>query len=326
MRVRRIADIVCPAAWVAGSVLAFAGGAVALAQNTMPDWQRRAGAAMQFDVASVKENRDDNPPSYSNIPLGPGDVYRPTGGLFRANDRPLIVYIGFAYKLPGSQADLLARQLPEWATTERFDIEARAGGSPTKDQMRLMMQALLADRFHLAVHYEARELPVYVLEVAKPGKLGPELQPHPAGSSCTRPAPADEAGATSASSNGSQHDAGNFPETCGGIVAMTPKFPGCMAMGARNIPIKLFADSIAELGQLDRPVEDQTGLAGTYDFRLDWMPRSNDAAPPDASLPLEDSGPSIFEALSKQMGLKLQAKKGLIEEFVVDHIDHPTAN
>ena len=61
-------------------------------------------------------------------------------------------------------------QLPKWAITDRFDIQGRAQGNPTKDQMRLMMQSLLADRFRLAVHYETRQVPVFALIVDQPGK------------------------------------------------------------------------------------------------------------------------------------------------------------
>src|SRR5580692_5770822 len=88
---------------------------------------------------------------YSNFPLGPGDVYVQNGGLFSANNLPLVTYIFFAYKFIGNQAQYLLPQLPEWTKSEQFDIQARAAGNPGKDQMRLMMRALLADRFKLAV-------------------------------------------------------------------------------------------------------------------------------------------------------------------------------
>ena len=326
----RTRHLVCALCWVAGPVLAvvvpLAVGASAAARGAMPNWQKRAGGAMEFDVASVRLNKGDNPQSYTNFPLGPGDVYEPVGGLFRATDRPLIVYIGFAYKVPGSQAQTLERQLPGWAISDRFDIEAHVDSSPTKDQMRLMMQALLKDRFKLAIHYENHDVPVLALEVAKLGKLGPELQPHPAESTCANQSPVDQAGHISAPDGGPESDSGDFPAVCGGIVGMPPKIQGCMAMGASNISMKLFADSIAELGQLGRPVEDRTGLTGMYDFRLDWMPQSTGPAPPGASPPLDNSAPSFIEALTEQMGLKLKSEKGLVEEIIVDQIDHPTAN
>jgi uncharacterized protein (TIGR03435 family) len=288
---------------VVGPLLAAAAPLAAGAQAAMPDWQKKAGGAMQFDVASVKLNKDNNPPPFTNTSLGPSDRYEPVHGLFRAIDRPLDVYIGFAYKLPGNQADILERQLPEWARTERFDIEARVDGSPTKDQLRLMMQSLLKDRFKFALHFENREVPVLVMELAKPEKLGPELRPHSAGSSCD-----------------AESDSSDFPRACNGIVGVPPKIQGCNAMAARNIPIKLFVESIPELGPLDRPVLDRTGLTGTYDFRLDWLPQNNGPAISD------NSGPSIIEAIREQMGLKLTPGKGMLEQVVIDHLEHPTAN
>ena len=85
------------------------------------------------------------------------------------------MYIGFAYKLTPAQSQLMASQLPKWATADRFDIEARAQGSPTRNQMRLMMQSLLADRFKLVVHTETRQLPVLAAVLEKAGKTGPRL-------------------------------------------------------------------------------------------------------------------------------------------------------
>ena len=65
-----------------------------------------------------------------------------------------------------------------WTTEDRFDIEARAPGNPTKADYRLMMQSLLADRFKLTVHYETRVVPLFELVLAKPGKFGPQLRLH----------------------------------------------------------------------------------------------------------------------------------------------------
>ena len=112
---------------------------------------------MSFDVASIHQSRPGTftPP---NFPLGPDDAYAPTGGILTA-DFPLEIYIEFAYKLwltPDQRRSFIA-QLPKWAAsdTDSYTIHARAAASnPTKDQMRLMMQALLADRFRLAVHFE----------------------------------------------------------------------------------------------------------------------------------------------------------------------------
>ena len=142
------------------------------AQNAT-DWQTKAGGKMAFEVASVKPSKGAFvPPS---LPLTPWDDNIATNGRFRADDT-LSAYIQFAYKLwPNEPQSREFSHLPKWAATDRYSIEARAAtGNPTKDQMRLMVQSLLADRFHLAVHFEDREVPVFELRLAKAGQPGPE--------------------------------------------------------------------------------------------------------------------------------------------------------
>jgi uncharacterized protein (TIGR03435 family) len=144
------------------------------------DWEKAAGGKMSFEVASVKQDKTGLPPPglapYSNIPLYAGDVFPPNGGRLLITNLPVWNFIVFAYKMSGSEANVLSRQLPQWALEERFDIDARAPEGTTKDQMRLMMQSLLADRFKLAMHYETRQEPVYDLVFVKPGKMGPRLR------------------------------------------------------------------------------------------------------------------------------------------------------
>src|SRR5689334_14067193 len=161
---------------------------------------------LAFEVASVKSN-GSNSPQTSRFALGPGDAYAP-GGLFVATNQPLVVYIQFAYKVGQSdQNDPL--NLPAWVYEEQFDIEARAPGTPTKDQMRRMMQGLLAERFKLRLHTERRTQSAFDLMLVKAGKTGPQLQRHTGDEACTSaprlqlppmpcgsigPAPAHEAG------------------------------------------------------------------------------------------------------------------------------------
>jgi len=117
---------------------------------------------MEFEVASVKRNKSGGA-RYSTIPLGGrSTTYSPTGGLFSATNYPLINYMAFAYKFSSQQVPFQMSGLPNWATDRSvaFDIETRAQENPTKDQFRLMMQALLADRFKLAMHHETRQMPV----------------------------------------------------------------------------------------------------------------------------------------------------------------------
>src|SRR5690348_8107452 len=113
-----------------------------------------------FEIASVKSNQTEAPGT-TLFPLGPGDAYSANGGRFRAINQPLITYVRFAYRLgPG---ELL--NLPRWVYDERFDIEARANGESTKDQMRSMMRSLLKDRFKLMVHTEQQTQAVFDLEL-----------------------------------------------------------------------------------------------------------------------------------------------------------------
>src|SRR5580704_8122016 len=130
-------------------LLAIAGIVVVGAVGALRAQAPAAGTILPaFDVASVKPNTSSAPAS-SRFPMGPGDAYV-SGTLFSATNQALIVYLRFAYKL--GQGGLL--RLPGWVYNDRFDIEARAQGNPTKDQMRLMVQSLLADRFNLMTHTE----------------------------------------------------------------------------------------------------------------------------------------------------------------------------
>lgn len=114
---------------------------------------------MSFDVASVRQNKT-NSGGNANVDLLPTDGFTPTRGIYRARNVGIPEFIAFAYKLPMDQFKTIVEQVP-WLSETRYDIEARADGNPTKDQYRLMMQSLLADRFKLKVHYETRQLPVF---------------------------------------------------------------------------------------------------------------------------------------------------------------------
>src|ERR1700730_3958051 len=115
-----------------------------------PQWEVDAGGRMSSDVASVQPSTRDShqPPGHptSNVPLDPGAAFTPTGGLFQATNTPLLSYIVFAYRLNFSQAQALQKELPEWSLTDQFDIQAKTTRNPSKDQLRLMVQSLLAER------------------------------------------------------------------------------------------------------------------------------------------------------------------------------------
>jgi uncharacterized protein (TIGR03435 family) len=289
-----------------------------IAQSGTTDWQTAAGGKMAFDVASVKRNKQSSDlPFSTNIPLGPGDYFTPTGGFFTATNIYLFNYILFAYKVTGNQLRILQEEVPAWVRSDRFDIQARAEGNPTKDQMRRMMQSLLADRFELSVHTETRQLPVFALTQLRDGKFGPQLQPHSESIPCSTLPDAPASGAASQATI-----AGGLPKTCGGIGGLTPSVPGRSRIGARNVTMEFIAMNMASIGRLDRAVVNETGLSGTFDFILEWMPeRRVSATPNDAPQP-EDLGPTFLEALQEQLGLKLVSRRGPVEALVIDIYTH----
>jgi uncharacterized protein (TIGR03435 family) len=272
-------------------------------------------AAIKFEVASVKVNTSNDPPT-SNFPLGPGDVYVRNGGYFSATAYPLSLYIAFAYKSIGNQGQYVEPQLPDWAKTERFDIQARTAGDPTKDQMRAMMQSLLAERFKLAVHYEDREVPVFAFMMVKNGKTGPQLHPHVQDFDCPTEQP-------SSSAPGVVNGA---PAFCNGIYPLPPSVPGRFRFGGRNVTLGFIADTFSAGTQLGRPMIDQTGLSGRFDFTLEWVQDRRKPGQPGADVPADVSGPSFEEALREQLGIKLQPSKGPFRVMVIEHLERPTAN
>ena len=280
-----------------------------------------AGLAVSqtFDVASVKPSQPDVQPN-SNFPLGPGDVYVQNGGLFSANNLPLVTYIFFAYKFIGNQAQFLLPQLPDWTKTEPFDIQARAQGNPGKDQMRLMMRALLADRFKLAIHNETREIPVFAFVLVKPGKTGPQLKLHSEGAPCSTDVQ------PSAAQGPVPTVDGGLPALCNGIFGMPPSAPGRQRAAARNVTLPFIADSLSAGANLGRPMIDKTGLTGTVDFSLEWTPENRNPVPPGAEAPLDPNALSFQEALKDQLGIRLQPDKTSASVVVLDHVEHPSAN
>jgi uncharacterized protein (TIGR03435 family) len=285
---------------------------------------------LEFDVASIKQNKAAFGPSgiqpRSNFPLGPGDMYASNGGTFSAVNQPLWVYIMFAYKMTDHEVRSLRKQLPSWALQERYDIEAKSDmKNATKDEMRLMMQSLLAERLKLAVHNESETVPVYTLVLAKPGKLGPKLRPHPANDhSCSNAVPQAPSPNAPPSPLVPGLTSEGFPIVCGGAVGLPSNISGRLDMGYRNVPLKLIALQMSAAGGLDRPVIDGTGLDGNYDFAIEFTPqRSTDASSSADVLP---EGPTYQQALLEQAGLKLVPQKASVENVVIDHIEHPSPN
>ncbi|HTA66746.1 MAG TPA: TIGR03435 family protein, partial [Bryobacteraceae bacterium] len=306
-------SLLIAASWLAIHPALLLGQVSAAQPPAVPEWQIAAGGKMAFEVASIKP--DPGPFRPPNFPLDPGEAYRPVGGRFSA-DFSLTTYITFAYKLSLSsdQRQAMVAHLPSWVAAERFDIQARAEGNPTKDQMRLMMQSLLADRFKLAVHFETQVVPVLALVLVKPGKTGPKLRPHSEGVPCE---------ATPATNGPIPRDSTVFPPVCD--VYMMTMHPNTMSKsGSRNTTMALLAGALSGLGKLDRPVVDQTGLDGRFDFSIEWAHESDRPPLPNSDAPAELQGPTFLEALREQLGLKLQSTKAPLQILVVDHVERPS--
>jgi uncharacterized protein (TIGR03435 family) len=280
-----------------------------------------AANKLEFEVASVRQNKSDGKASM-NVDPTPGDTFVLTGGLYSARNIVLVQYIAFAYKLTNKQLQSVVSQIP-WTAEDRLDIEARAEGNPTKDQYRLMMQSLLADRFKMAVHFETRQVPVYVLVLAKPGKLGPQLRMHQANDTvCTTPPAIPAPGAARAPMPA---EAERFPGKCGGIMRMAPSVPGRIKEGGRDVGMALIAAILTGVGVIDRPMLDRTGIKGNVDFNIEWR-----LAPENLTHGVEfhpdESAPPFNEALKEQLGIKMVPQKGPVDFFLIDHLEHPSAN
>ena len=306
------------AAIAAHVVVAVMPTATALAQRT--------GDKLSFDVASVRQNKTGLPPSgstpASNVPLGPGDVYSSTGGLLTVTNYPLISLVAFAYRMNDGQRAVFEAVAPSWVLHDRFDLKARTDKqNVTKDELRLMVRSLLAERFGMASHDETRVTSVFAMQLIKPGIPGPRLRPHPA-DGCSRAMPVPETVAGPAPSEAIE---GGYPVICGGLLMLSDSTPTRFHIGARDVPVSLISNALASWGDLGRPVVDQTGLTGQYDFALEFTPK-RDNLPTDNAAPAEANEPDFLEAIKKQLGLKLESQKQGVQVLVLDHIDHLTEN
>jgi bla regulator protein BlaR1 len=290
------------------------------AQNATVDWEKAAGGKMKFEVASVKEN--NSPPSadtvHFNVPITTWDfpVGAPTGGLYSATNLPVAVYLGFAYKIQGYALDDLERQLQSAGfSAKRYDIEARGAGNPTRDQYRLMMQSLLADRFKLAFHWGTKQMLVMALVLDKPGKLGHQLRAHVDVPPC--PDSPDVVLPQTVPSA-----AGGFPLDCG-VIAHDRKnvATGNTRYFARNVSMASLATTLSYTStsrDSGKPVVDETGLTGNYDFIFEFTPDNSNQPQPDAI--------SLTGALKDDLGLKLEPATAPVEVPILDHIEEPSPN
>ena len=292
---------------------------LAFAQSpSIPQGQSAAGGKMSFEVASIRQSKPGAELS-NNGELDFSDAYPSTGGLLTTTS-DLLGYIIFAYKIvDASQIPSLVGQLPRWAQTDEFEIHARSENHyPTKDQMRLMMQSLLADRFKLTIHLETRQLPVYALVLDKPGKPGSQLQPHLEDVPCTDPNKPSPASPVS-----------EPPSFCGAVQSWPVNNQRHFRM--MNVTMEQIAAFFAVMGAgqggLDRrPMLDQTGLSGKFDFNIEFLPELNGSRSTNADAMPEAPGPTFTEALQAQLGLKLVKQLGPVPVFVIEHVERPSEN
>lgn len=289
---------------IAPLILLSLSGALVRAQTRIE--RPSAGDKLSFEVASVKRAAAGTS-TPSTFPLDYGDFFGVANphGRFIAQT-PLAAYIAFAYKVWPAQEirDAMLLHLPKWAETDQYVINAQAEGDPTKDQLRVMMQSLLADRFKLAVHLERQEFSVLALVLDTPGKTGPKLNPHTDGVAC----------------DASKVTADVFVPVCG-LVQAVDRPNNSVLLAGRNLTMNQIAATLSQLTRyFPHPVVDQTGLDGRFDFTLEWTRESNDSVPPDPQ------GSTMRDALVEQLGLKLKSTKAPIDTVVIDRVERPSEN
>ena len=174
---------------------------------------------------------------------------------------------------------------PEWAKTERWNVDGEPDveGEPNWAQIQGLMRKILTERFGLKLHREQRELPVYAMTVAKGGlKMTP-----------------------------------NTSDPNGLMDQQNNSVRGREVQNLRNASMADLA-TILQF-RIGRPVVDQTGLKGRYDFNLQWTTDESQLTVPDAP-------PGIFTAIQEQIGLKLEPVKAQVDVLVVDKVERPGAN
>lgn len=251
--------------------------------------------ALPEPPAPLKPMAADANPSFEVATIKPsrpdaqGMGFRVQGRRFSTINTNLIALMTFAYGVHARQIS----GAPAWAESEKFDLTGQPDveGQPNDRQWKLMLQKVLADRFGLTFHRGERELSVYAITA---GKTGPKLTK-------------------------SEADPNGLP----GI-----GFRGLGGMLARNANMPDLAN-LMQSTVLDRPVVDQSGIKGRYDFTLDWTPDEFQfgglgVKPP---APSENATlPDLFTAIQQQLGLKLEATKAQTEVLIIDKVEKPSGN
>jgi uncharacterized protein (TIGR03435 family) len=272
----------------------FAAFACALAAQT-PDSQ------VVFEVATVKHG----PPrdySAAGCNCGPG-TRDPTR--FAVTNYPISSIIQIAYGVGNYQVSG-----PVWIDEERFTIAAKVPEGATKEQLKLMLQNLLKERFKLTAHFARKDVAGYQLVVAKGG---PKLI-------ASAGDPNQNADPGKAAEFKMKLDREGYPELPLGRNSSMAISGDRARWRFADESMDAFARTIAEQ-MIRQPVMDATGLTGKYDFVMSFSYASMQPNAP------ADSGPSVFAALEEQLGLKLESKKFPVDTVVIDHLERvPTGN
>jgi uncharacterized protein (TIGR03435 family) len=292
--------------------------AITLGHTQGPSGSATANAQPAFDTISIRPNRTGQP---GTINLAQA------GGHLTARHFSLARLMIEAYNIPTlSQAINTIVGMPGWGTSETLDVDAEVAGNPTIQQKRLMLQALLADRFKLVLHHETRELPVYAVVVVSPGKLGPQIHSHPDDAGCAAAPGASSGAASSSPAALARAQLEKLP--CGRVVGglLVQNDHNQVWSGGRKITMDALAEGIGRMQYIDRPLINATGLTGFFDFTVEWDSRNDDLSAGAASKESELFGYSLLEALRDQLGLKLDSRKGPVDILVIDHVEQPTPN
>ncbi len=281
--------------------------AFGLMQEAPPSGQilHATGPVPSFEVATIRPNHS----GAGNTMIG-GAGHGAPGDRFIATNITIKALICWAFG--GNSVPLPSDEVsggPSWINSERYDIEAKLEDSQAAAlaklpdnivQIRLMLQSLLADRFKLVVKDTIVTRPVYALVIAKGGS---KLHATVLGSK-------------------SPIEAGGHPVQLSG---------GRGEVRAHGIPMSVLVRLLSQEG-LGRPVLDRTGLKGEYDFELKWNPDLDSPgmmqgpSPGAGSAQPDTSGPSIFTAIQDQLGLKLKATEGPLEDLVIVDVAKPSEN
>jgi uncharacterized protein (TIGR03435 family) len=264
-----------------------------------------AQSDLRFEVATVR--RVEIPATDRGVP-----VFLPTGGVGTSNPSRITYPGTWLMTLITAAFGVRPEHItgPPWLATERYDIVANIPEGTTKEQFNVMLGNLLRDRFNLRFHIESKVQPVYALRVPKTGPKFKETAVRPdADDAATRSkiGPPDEKG---------------FPTVPPDFVGMVSiPVSGQMFLTGQSVPIRDLARFIEQ--RAGRPVIDETGLTGRYDFKIQI---EGFRRPTDAGVPT-DPAPSIFNVVEQQLGLKLESASSSIDHLIIDSIDRePTEN